>query len=148
MDDQHTTNSIPALIRSVLDDARELIREEIAVARAEIRQEISTAKAAATGFGAAAAAGALALVLFCIALGGALAYLFGWPAWAGYGVVAVLLAGAAYAGLSYGQGQLAKIRTLPKTTATIQENIAWIQDKSTQSPTNPPRPTPSRSNIR
>ena len=47
MDDHQTTDSIPALIRSVLDDARELIREEIAVARAEVREEISTAKAAA-----------------------------------------------------------------------------------------------------
>lgn len=38
MEDQQA-NSIPALIRSVLDDARELIREEIAVARSEIREE-------------------------------------------------------------------------------------------------------------
>ena len=144
MDDHKTTDSIPALIRSVLDDARELIREEIAVARAEIREELSTAKAAATGFGAAAIAGGVALVLFCVAFGGAVAYLFAWPSWAGYGLVALLLAGAAFAALSYGQGQLAKIRTLPKTTATLQENIAWIQDKSTQSPTNPLRPTPNK----
>ena len=148
MDDHQTTDSIPALIRSVLDDARELIREEIAVARAEIREELSTAKAAATGFGMAAVAGGVALVLFCIALGGAIAYLFGWPAWAGYGLVAVLLAAGAWAGLSYGQKQLAQIRTLPKTTATLQENIAWIQDKSTQSPPNPSRQTPNRSNGR
>ena len=148
MDDHQTTDSIPALIRSVLDDARELIREEIAVARAEIREELSIAKAAATGFGAAAVAGAVALVLFCIALGGAIAYLFGWPAWAGYGLVALLLAAAAYAGVSYGQKQLAQIRTLPKTTATLQENIAWIQDKSTQRPANPSPQTPNRSNGR
>ena len=129
--EEYQTNSITALIRSVLDDARELVREEIAVARAEIREEMSTAKAAAAGFGAAAVAGVVALVMFCIALGGAIAYAFGWASWVGYGLVAMLLAGAAYGGLRYGQGQMAKVRTLPKTTATLQENMAWIQDKST-----------------
>jgi hypothetical protein len=132
MEDYQTT-SISALIRSVLDDARELVREEIAVARAEIREEVSAARAAATGFGAAALAGTVSLVLFCIALGGAIAYAFGWASWMGYGVMAILLAGAAYAGLRYGQGQMAKVRTLPTTTATLQENMAWIQDRSTRS---------------
>jgi hypothetical protein len=139
--EEYQTNSIPALIRSVLDDARELIREEIAVARAEIREEMSTAQAAATGFGAAALAGLVALVLFCIALGGAIAYLFGWATWLGYGLVALLLAGAAYGALRYGQGQMAKVRKLPKTTATLQENMAWIQNKSTHTGTGEGRST-------
>jgi Putative Actinobacterial Holin-X, holin superfamily III len=146
--DDHQTSSIPALIRSVLDDARELIREEIAVARAEIREEMSTARAAATGFGAAGVAGMVALVLFCIALGGAIAHLFGWPAWGGHGLVALLLAAGAYGGLRYGQGQLAKVRALPKTTATLQENMAWIQDKSAHTNTSRDSSAPHNSSSR
>src|SRR5690348_8804416 len=36
-------NSVAALIRGLLDDTRDLIREEIALARAEIREEITAA---------------------------------------------------------------------------------------------------------
>ena len=127
---EDTTGSISGLIRSVLDDARELVREEIAVARAEIREEMSAARTVGTAFGAAAIAGMVALVLLCAAIGGGIADLFNWPTWAGLGLVAVLLGAAAFFALRYGQGQLAHIRALPKTAATLRENIAWIQDKS------------------
>jgi hypothetical protein len=137
MEDQQA-NSIPALIRSVLDDARELIREEIAVARSEIREEMSSVRSIGLGFGAAAIAGIVSVVLLCVAIGGAIADLFDWPAWSGYGLMALLLGVGAYLAARYGQGQLARIRALPKTTATLRENIAWIQDKS----------APSSSNIR
>lgn len=127
---EDTTGSISGMIRSVLDDARELIREEIAVARAEVREEMSAAQTVGVAFGAAAVAGITALVLFCAALGGAIADLFNWPTWAGLGVVALLLGAAAFMAVRYGQGQLTKIRALPKTTSSLRENIAWIQDKS------------------
>ena len=125
--------SVPALIRSVLDDARELIREEVAVAKSEIREEMSAAQSVGMAFGAAAVTGIIALVLFCVALGSGIAYLFGFPSWAGYGIVAILLAVGAYVCITYGQRKLANLRALPKTTATLRENMAWIQDKSTPS---------------
>ena len=130
---EDTTASISGMIRSVLDDARELIREEIAVARAEIREEMSSAQTVGMAFGAAAIAGMTAVVLLCAAIGGAIADLFNWPTWAGLGVVAVLLSGLAFFAVRYGQGQLGNIRALPKTAATLRENMAWIHDKSTQS---------------
>ena len=51
---EYDVNSIPGLIRGLLDDTRELIREEIALARAEIREEVSAAQTVAVAFGAAA----------------------------------------------------------------------------------------------
>jgi hypothetical protein len=132
----HQPISTSELIRSVLDDARELIREELAVARAEIRSEVSTARTVGIAFGAAAVAGLIALALFAVALGGGIADLFGWPPWAGYGVTALLLSGAAYAAIHYAQTQLARLRALPKTTETLRENMAWIQQKSTSSKLN------------
>ena len=123
--------SVPALVRSIVDDARELIREEVAIARSEIREGVSAAQTAGAAFGAAAVAGLVAVVLFCVALGLAIAYVFEWPAWAGIGIVSVLLGLVAYIALRYGQGKLANLQPLPKTTATLRENVAWIQDKST-----------------
>lgn len=129
---EDTAGSISGIIRGILDDARELIREEIAVARAEIREEMSAARTIGVAFGAAAVAAMTAVVLLCVALGGAVADLFDWPTWAGLGIMAVLLGAVAFFALRYGQRQLGHLRALPKTTATLRENMAWIQDKSTR----------------
>jgi hypothetical protein len=125
-------NSIPALIRGLLEDTRDLIREEIALARAEIRDQIANAQTVAVAFGSAALAALLAGVLFCIALGGAIAKIFDLSAWAGYAIVGVLLVIAALVLFLYGQFRLARVRALPKTTETIKENLAWMQSKSAE----------------
>jgi ABC-type nickel/cobalt efflux system permease component RcnA len=112
----------------------------LAVARAEIREEMAAVQAVAIGFGAAAVAGIVAVMLFAVALGGAIADLFDVAPWVGYGAVAVLLGAAAYFFVRHGRAQLAKIRVLPRTTATLQENMAWIQDRSTH-PSSIQKPT-------
>lgn len=127
---EHADNSIAALIRDVVDDTRELIREELALARAEIREEVAAAKGAGVSFGAAALIAVIAVVLLSIALGGAVADLFDLPAWAGYGVMALLLGAATYFLFSRGSTQLATIRGLPKTKASVRENMEWIRSKS------------------
>jgi fructose-specific phosphotransferase system IIC component len=122
--------SITALLRSLLDDARELIREEIALARAEIRDEITAAQTVGIAFASAALVGLIGATLLCVAVGGAVAYLLGWPAWAGYGIIAVLLLIAGYMLMNYGRKRLANVRALPKTTETLKENVAWMQNRS------------------
>jgi hypothetical protein len=124
------TDSIPALIRSVMDDARELIREEMALARAELREEVSAAQTVGIAFAAAALLAVIGAVLMCIALGGAIAAMFNVSAWVGYGIVALLLLAAAYFFVSRGRTRLANIRTLPKTRESLEENIQWIRSKS------------------
>ena len=132
MADHETATSIPELIRSLLDDTRTLIREELALARAEIREELSTAQAVAVAFAGAALAAAIGTVLLAVAIGGAIAYFLNWPAWTGYAVIAVLLLAAGYGLVRYGRNRLAHVRALPQTTATVKENIAWMQSKSVQ----------------
>jgi len=127
---EYAHETVPELIRSLLDDTRTLIRDEVALARAEIREELSAAKTVAVAFAAAAVAAVIGTVMFFIAAGSAIAYLFGWPAWAGYGIVALLLLGGALALAQYGRGRLAGIRALPTTTETLKENLAWMQGKS------------------
>jgi integral membrane sensor domain MASE1 len=123
----YETESIAGLIRSLLDDTRELIREEIALVRAEIREEIT---AVGTAFVAAAIAALIGATLLCVALGQAIAYFTNWPTWAGYAIVTVLLLGGAYLLVQYGRGHLGKARALPKTTESVKENMAWMQSKS------------------
>jgi fructose-specific phosphotransferase system IIC component len=122
--------SIPGLVKGLLDDARELIREELQLARAEIREEISALQTVTVAFAAAAMVATIGVVLLSIAVGGAIAYFLGWPAWAGYGIVAVVLLGGGFALALYGRGRLRAIRAIPKTTEIMKENLAWMQNKS------------------
>src|SRR5919109_4956583 len=87
-----TEASMKTLLRSALDDVRELFREEVALARAELRAEVSKATAAGGRFGAAAAALSCAGLFLLTALALGIATMFQWPAWTGFAIVGVVLA--------------------------------------------------------
>ena len=127
---EYERDSIAGVIRSLLDDTRELIREELALARAEIREELAAVQMVGMSFAIAAGAALLGSVLLAIGIGGALAYLLGWPSWSGYLIVALLMLGGAFGLVVFARGRLAAMRALPKTTETLKENMAWIQSKS------------------
>ena len=118
-----TDTSITGLVRGVMDDTRELIREEIALAKSEARHELSKAGAAAAQFGAAAVAGwfALMFLLGAVALGISVA--FDWPAWAGAGIVAVLLGIAALALFVGARAAARRVQPLPRTMDSLKENF-------------------------
>jgi len=122
--------SIPALIKGLLDDARDLIREELQLFRAEMREEVSKLQTVAIAFSVAAVVGVLGGMLLAIALGGALAYFLHWPSWAGYGVVALVFLAGGYGLCLFARARMRVIRAIPNTTDTIKENIAWMQNKS------------------
>src|SRR5205085_3258747 len=108
--------SIPSLIKGLLDDARDLIREELQLARAEIREEMSALKVAGIAFAISAAIGLIGAVLLSVALGAAVAYFLHWPPWAGYGMVAVLFLAAGWGLCLYARARLNAIRAIPNTT--------------------------------
>ena len=131
MAERHT-DSVGELIGGVVGDARDLIREELAMFRTEFQEELRKGKAVSVTFSTAALLGGLGLIVLALAVGGAIAALFDWPLWAGYAVMAaLLLIGAGVLGYA-GARILSTIQALPKTRATLQENFAWIQSKSTQ----------------
>ncbi|MEO7189580.1 MAG: phage holin family protein [Vicinamibacterales bacterium] len=129
---EHQNESIAGLLKSLVVDTRDLMREELALMRAEVREELAQLQTAAIAFGAAVVVGAIGVVLFFIALGGAVAYAFHWPSWAGYGIMAVLLLAGAAACVMWGKREIATLKALPKTRQTVKENIEWIQSKSAQ----------------
>lgn len=111
------------LVRSALDDVRELFREEMALARAELRQEVAKAKRAGIGFGGAVAAGAFAglFILAAIALG--ISEGLRLPYWVGFGIVGVALAIVGGIFLAAGRRATIEIRPLPRTTEMVKENF-------------------------
>jgi len=118
-----TDTSLTGLVRGVLDDARDLVREEIALAKAEARLELSKAASAGARFGAAAIAGwfALMFMLFAFALG--IPAAAGWPAWTGFAIVGVLLALGAGLLFMSARGAARRVQPLPRTVESVKENF-------------------------
>lgn len=115
--------SITSLVRGVLDDGRELIREEIALAKAEARVELAKVVSAAVEFGAAAVAGwfAAMFILAAVALG--LSYAFSWPDWVGFAIVGVVLGTVGGVLFMVARGAARRVQPMPRTVETVKENF-------------------------
>ena len=122
--------SVTATLGKIVDDIRELFREEVALARAEVRHEISAFSAVAIRFAVGGAAAVFALSFLLLGVAQAMAMLVGWPAWTGYVAMAVLLGAAAAIALQSGRRRARTVSAVPpQTVETIKETKAWIQDR-------------------
>ena len=118
-----TDASIGGLVRSALSDVRDLVREELALARAELRHEVSKASSAAMKFSIAGVALLLAVTCFTIAVALGLAAALEWPAWAGFGTVAIVLAIGGAVAAANGRRTMSTVQPLPRTMHTLKENF-------------------------
>jgi len=121
-------DSITHTIGRLIDDVRELFREEVALARAELRQEISAFGAAAAAMGAGAVAGGFALAFLLLAVAQAFAALIGWPVWGGYLAMAVVLGIVAAVALMAGRKKLHAVQ-MPQAVESIKETKEWMKDR-------------------
>jgi MFS family permease len=120
-------DSIGGLLRGILMDIRTLIREEVELARIEIKEQAGRARGAAVSFAIAAVALACGGILLLVALATGIADLLDWPVWAGFLIVAVLLALVGVVTLSSGRKQLQQVHAVPEeTVSTLKENSEWI----------------------
>jgi uncharacterized membrane protein YqjE len=124
--------SLTATLGKIVDDVRELFREEVALARAEVRQEISGFTSLAIWFGAAAVAAAFSLSFLLLGIAQAFAILVGWPIWAGYATMAVLLGIVAFAAIQAGRRRARTVSAVPhQTVESLKETKEWIQHRMT-----------------
>jgi hypothetical protein len=122
--------SLTATLGKIVDDIRELFREEVALARAEVRQEISALSSVAIWLAVGAAAAAFALSFLLLGVAQAIALLIGWPVWTGYIAMAVLLGIAAAIALQSARSRARRVSTVPpQTVETIKETKEWIQGR-------------------
>ena len=118
-----TEASVPSLIRSALDDVREFFREELALARAEMREEFGKASASAAKFGAGGVALWFAAMFLLVTVALGISALLEWPAWAGFGIVAVILAITGVVLVMSGRNALREVRPLPRTLHSMKETF-------------------------
>jgi uncharacterized membrane protein YqjE len=120
-------DTIGGLIRGILTDLKTLVREEIALARVELREQAGKARATALSFGIAAGGLFFGTAFLLIAIAMAIAELAGWPIWAGFLIVAVLLAVIGFVALSAGRRKLRTLKVAQQQTVIrLKENSEWI----------------------
>src|SRR5262245_60658942 len=114
-----TGPSITALVSGIVNDAQQLIRQEIALARRAVTQELNKTTRAAAAFAAAAAVGVLSVVLLSLML----VYLLNWltndtlPVWACYGIIGGLYLAVALILFYTGKSKAEQINLVPPQTA-------------------------------
>jgi hypothetical protein len=122
-------DSITHTLGRVIDDVRELFREEMSLARAELRHEISSFGEAVTRMSAGAAAGAFAIGFLLLGIAQGFANLVGWPAWGGYIAMAIVLGIVAAVALQSGRKRAKQIAAVPQTVESIKETKEWMKDR-------------------
>jgi hypothetical protein len=122
--------SIADVLRSVIRDAQDLVRTEVALAKAELRNEVKTVGVAAATLAGAAIAGLIAVVFLLTAGAWALPLLLGWPVWTGFAIVGVILAIVAGALGLAGKKRLNGQVRMPLTTETMKENVQWMRART------------------
>ena len=124
--------SLTATLGKIVDDVRELFREEVALARAELRQEISGFTSLAFWFVAGAVAAASAFSFLLLGIAQAFAVLVGWPVWAGYVSMAVLLGVVALVAIQGGRRRARTVSAVPQQTVeSLKETKEWIRHRMT-----------------
>jgi hypothetical protein len=119
--------SIASLVRGIMVDLRELVREELALARVEIKEQAGRARLAAASLGAAVMALALGAAFLLVAVAVGIADLLDWPVWAGFLITALLLSVIGATLLGVGRKRLRSFKAVPEETVrTLKENSEWI----------------------
>jgi uncharacterized membrane protein YqjE len=124
--------SLSSLVSGIIQDAQTLLRQELTLARVEIKEELLKARdlAIAVGAGAGLVLGGVVLLVLMVvflltwATGGAI------PLWGSFGIVGGLMIVTGACFFLIGKHYAEKLRlNLPQTTATMQENMQWIQNQ-------------------
>jgi len=122
--------SIPDLIRGAIRDAQDLVRGEIALAKAEAREEVRRLGTGAAMLAGAAVVAVIGLILLLTTMAWAISEGFGWPVWAGFGIITVLtLIGAGVLGW-WGMSEVSAQRYMPRTMDTLKENVEWMRART------------------
>jgi len=121
--------STTSLLRGIINDIGDLIRQEIRFARTEIRSDLHKTKEAALVL--ALGVGTTVLGVFLLAV--MLVYLLNWlttiPLWGCFGIVSAVFLATGVALVWLGYKKFESFNPLPDETAkSVKENVEWIMN--------------------
>ena len=115
---------VSQVLGDIVDNVQQIVRAELRLAKAELQDDLVLMKRTAILVSASAIAGILAVSLFCLAAVYALATTV--PPWAAALIVGAALAFVALFCVMAARKHIAGVG-LPRTTATLQENMQWVK---------------------
>jgi len=131
------SGSFTSLIKGIVSDVGDLIKQEIRFARTEIKSDLRRTGSASLLLIVGAVTAFLALGVLILMLVHLLHWLTspagadpaGLPLWACHGIVGLLLGGAGAAMMLAGKKKFDSFNPLPDETAqSIKENLEWIKN--------------------
>jgi len=122
--------SIADVIKNAIRDAQDLVRSEVALAKAEVREEVRRLSVGIGLLAGAALAAIMAVIFLMTTIAWAIADVFAWPVWSGFGIVTVLVAIAAGALAYIGKKRITVARHMPRTVDTLKENMEWMRART------------------
>lgn len=123
-------DSIADLIRGTIRDGVSIVRDEILLARTEMREEVARLKTGVIMAAATIGVGALAVIMLLDTIAWGASYAFGWPAWAGFAVVALPLIVITVVLAMMSRSLLSSERFMPKSVDTLKENAEWLRART------------------
>ena len=118
------------VVKNAIRDGQDLVRGEIALAKSELRGELKRMAAGAGALAAAVIMAVVAIGFLFATIAWAIAYLAGWPMWAGLGIATLLALVIAVALAAVGRARLVAGRHLPLTVDTMKETAKWIRART------------------
>jgi|SRR5581483_7617294 len=125
--------SVSTLVGGIIEDAQQLMRQELALARREIQEELTKAKAAAASLALGAVVSLFGGILLCFML----VHLITWvshdwiPLWGSFAIVGGSLTILGIVLLYAARNRASEINLVPKRTVeTMRENVQWIRNQT------------------
>ena len=129
----HTAEpSVAVLLRGIVNDAKELLAQEMAMLKLEARDELGKAKRAALALGIGIGLVAAGGMLLSVMLVQVLAMCTELPLWGCYGIVGSGLVVLGAVLLAVGKHKAEKLNVVPQQTLeTMKENGQWLTEQTT-----------------
>jgi hypothetical protein len=128
---QSAAPSLAALLGGILNNAKDLLRQELTLATLEGHDALGHIKAAALSLGIGVGVAAVGGMLLSVMLVHVLATYTAVPLWGCYGVVGGVLAVLGWGLLASGRHTGEEIDVLPQTVESMKENGQWLREQMT-----------------
>jgi hypothetical protein len=128
---QPAAPSLAALLGGIMQDAKNLLIQELTLAKLEGQDELGQIKTAALLLGIGIGVSAVGGMLLSMMLVHVLAAYTDVPLWGCYGIVGGVLAVLGWVLLAAGKHKVEEIDVLPQTVETMKENAQWLTEQMT-----------------
>lgn len=121
--------SVAQLVTGIVDDAQELMRQQIALFKHELRKDLKEAKRVSISFAVSCLLGGTAVLLLSFML----VYLVNWlwpavPAWVGFGIIGALYAVICISLFFFAKEKLEDMAPLSdEALNATKENLQWTR---------------------